>query len=79
MSNDIVNRLTTIFHAVFENDSIVLSEDLTANDVDNWDSLNHVNLMITIEGEFGIRFTNTEISSLANVGELIRMINSKLA
>lgn len=53
---DLDTRLTKVFHTVFDDDSIVLSRSLTADDVDGWDSLSHVNLLLAIELEFGIEF-----------------------
>jgi acyl carrier protein len=70
-------RLTRVFHTVFDNDSIKLTPELTADDVDEWDSLSHINLMIAIELEFGIEFEQSEIQNFANVGELLASIAEK--
>jgi acyl carrier protein len=70
-------RLTIIFRDVFDDDSLVLREDLTADDVDNWDSLTHVDLVVAIEKEFRIRLTTGEISGLKNVGELTALVSRK--
>lgn len=78
MSEQIVESLTEIFHTVFNDDSIEVKNELTAKDVKNWDSMNHVNLIIAVETEFGIRFSNDEISDLQNVGELIQLIQNKV-
>jgi len=79
MKMDITERLTRVFRKVFDDESIVLSPELTANDVDGWDSLSHINLLIAIELEFGIEFKQNEIQSFANVGELMKSIEKKLA
>lgn len=76
---ELKERLTSVFHTVFDNDAIELTPELTADDVDEWDSLSHINLMIAIELEFGIEFSQNEIQNFANVGELIASINEKLA
>jgi acyl carrier protein len=76
---DITERLTKVFRIVFDDESIVLSPELTANDVDGWDSLSHINLLIAIELEFGIEFKQNEIQNFANVGELMQSIDKKLA
>jgi acyl carrier protein len=76
---DITERLTKVFRIVFDDESIVLSPELTANDVDGWDSLSHINLLIAIELEFGIEFKQNEIQNFANVGELMQSIEKKLA
>ena len=60
--NDVHTRLTAIFRDVFEDESLVLRDDLTAEDVENWDSLTHINLIVAIEKEFRIRFTTAEVS-----------------
>lgn len=64
---------------VFDDDSILVHPGMTANDVDGWDSLSHVNLIITIEAKFGIRFTKKELLKQKNVGDLIADIDRKLA
>lgn len=76
---DITERLTKVFRKVFDDESIELSPEMTANDVDGWDSLSHINLLIAIELEFGIEFKQNEIQSFANVGELMRNIERKMA
>jgi acyl carrier protein len=73
------DRLHKVFVTVFDNDSIELKPELTADDVDEWDSLSHINLMIAIELEFGIEFDQSEIQNFANVGELMASIEKKLA
>jgi len=75
---DITEELTAVFRDVFDDETIVLSDDLTANDVDSWDSLSHVNLIIAIEMAFDIEFKQSEILNFANVGELKESILSKL-
>jgi len=74
---EVEERLTKVFHTVFDNDSIELTPELTADDVDEWDSLSHINLMIAIELEFGIEFDQSEIQNFANVGELLASIAEK--
>lgn len=76
---EIIDRLQALFITVFDNDSIRVTPQLTADDVDEWDSLSHINLMIAIELELGIEFDPSEIQTFANVGELIASIEKKLA
>jgi acyl carrier protein len=76
---EIIDRLQALFITVFDDDSIRVTPQLTADDVDEWDSLSHINLMIAIELEFGIEFDPSEIQTFANVGELIASIEKKLA
>lgn len=73
------DRLHKVFVTVFDNNSIEFKPELTADDVDEWDSLSHINLMIAIELEFGIEFDQSEIQNFANVGELMASIEKKLA
>ena len=75
---DIREKLTNIFKEVFDEETLVLSDEMTADDVDAWDSLSHVNLMIAIEIAFDIEFKQSEIQNFANVGELILVIEQKL-
>ncbi len=75
---DTMAQITPIFHQVFEDDSIVLKRETTADDIDAWDSLSHINLVIAIEMEFGIRFALGELQALKNVGEMIDLINKKI-
>ena len=77
MTNDTYERLTAVFHDVFGDDEIVLSPELTAKDVDGWDSLTHVRLMLTVERAFSIRLTASEIGRLATVGDLADLISRK--
>ena len=75
---DIQERLTKVFRTVFDNESITLTPDLTADDIDEWDSLSHINLMLAIELEFGIEFSQSEIQNFSNVGELLECVKTKL-
>lgn len=74
-----IDRLTNIFRTLFNKPELVLRDDLTAREVPSWDSLNHVNLMIFVEEEFGIRFTTDEVSNMQNVGDLKALITRKTA
>jgi len=76
--NAIFDSLKTIFHDTFENDGIEISPTLTANDVDEWDSLSHIRLMVAIEEKFKFRFTAAEIASFKNVGDLANCIERKI-
>jgi acyl carrier protein len=76
--SDVHTRLSTIFRDVFDDESLVLRDDLTAEDVENWDSLTHINLIVAIEKEFRIRFTTAEVSRLKNVGELEALVAAKV-
>jgi acyl carrier protein len=75
---NIYNKLTPIFRATFNNDSLVLTNELTANDVDNWDSLTHMLLITEIEDFFSIKFRLKELNKMRNVGDMVDIINSKI-
>jgi acyl carrier protein len=68
--------LTKVFHEIFDED-IVLRPDLSANDVDGWDSLAHIRLMLTVEKAFHVKFTTSDIGSLKDVSDLIRLIEKR--
>jgi acyl carrier protein len=70
-------RLTQIFEDVFDEDSIKVTPELTAKDVDGWDSLTHIRLILTIEKAFKIKFSTSEIGKLENVGELVALIKAR--
>ena len=79
-SNSLAERLTRIFRDVFEDDSITVRDDMTSGDIEEWDSLSHINLLYAIEKEFGIVFTIGEAGgALRNVGELRALIEKKIA
>jgi acyl carrier protein len=67
-------RLTGTFRDIMDDESIVLRPDLTANDVEEWNFLSHINPIVAIEKEFRIRFTTAEVSGLKNVGELEALV-----
>jgi acyl carrier protein len=74
-----LDQLTDIFKTLFNNPALVLRDDLSASQVPGWDSFNHINLVMQVEEDMGVRFTTAEISSLANVGEFKVLIARKLA
>ena len=77
MSNEIDNRLNQIMRKVFDDATLAVDRTTTAQDVDGWDSLTHINLIVAVEREFKIRFTTSEVQGLKNVGDLIDLIARK--
>lgn len=73
-----LDKLNEIFREVFDDDDIVVDQTTTANDVDGWDSLSHVNLIVAIEGRFGIRFSQKELLAFKNVGDMLNCIETKI-
>ena len=76
--NEILATVTAVFAEVLDNENIVLTGETTADDVEEWDSLNHFQLVVAVEKKFRIRFTSREIQSWKNVGEMIDSINAKV-
>ena len=78
-TDEIYRKLTGVFRNVFDDDSIDVRPDLTAGEVDEWDSLSHIRLVLTVERTFGVKFSASEIGKLKNVGEFVDLIRSKAA
>lgn len=76
---DTRERLLEIFQDVFDDDDIEMTDALTAEDVEDWDSLNNVKMMVQAELAFGIRFETGEVADLKDVGTLIALIDTKRA
>ena len=77
VSEEIYEKLTGILQEVFDDGSIVATSELTAKDVEAWDSVTNVRLFVAIESELGIQFSNAEITKLKDVGELVAVIERK--
>ena len=74
----IIEKLTAVFQEVFNDNNIVLSDEMTAKDVENWDSLTHMLMITKVEETFGIKFKLKELNKLKMVGDLINTIEIKL-
>ena len=77
--SEIISTLTDVFRKVLDDPSIILTPETTADDVENWDSLNHVFIVVEVEQRFGIKFQAAEMEELKNVGELTDLIERRLA
>jgi acyl carrier protein len=73
----IYGRLNHIFQDVFDEDSIQVTPELTAQDVEGWDSLTHVRLLMTVQKAFKIKFSSSEIGRLERVGDLVQLIKER--
>ena len=75
----IMGELTDVFRKVLDNPDISLTPQTTAEDVQDWDSLNHIFIVVEVERRFGIKFQAAEMEELKNVGELAELIEARLA
>jgi acyl carrier protein len=75
---NMMEELQEIFREIFDDDELVISRETTADDIEEWDSLTHMQLIVEIEKKYNIRFTTAEIKTAANVGEFIEIIQGKL-
>ena len=75
---EIVSRLTPVFRKVFADNTLVITDQLSALDVEKWDSLSHMLLIAEVENEFTIKFKLKDLNKMANVGDMIAIIESKL-
>ena len=76
-AKELKKRLTEVFRDVFDDDSIVISADTTANDIEDWDSIEHITLIGAVEDEFGMKFKMGEVSGMNNVGEMMKIIAAR--
>jgi acyl carrier protein len=75
--SEIYSRLTEIFQRVFDEDDIKVTPQLAAKDVDGWDSLTHIRLIMTVEKAFRVKFSTSEIGKLESVGSLAALIKAR--
>ena len=76
--SDILAKVQEVFRDELEVEDLVLTDETTADDVEEWDSLSHVQLVVALEKAFGIKFTSREILSWDNVGDLVDCISKKV-
>ena len=74
---EVLEQITGIFKDVLDNEDVVLKDETTASDVEDWDSLSHIQLVVAIEKHFKCRFSSKEIQSWNNVGEMVDCILTK--
>jgi len=74
----IKEKLQEIFRDIFDDDTIELFDAMNANDIEDWDSLSHIQLIVQIEKSFAIKFTTGEVATLKNVGEFISLVQEKI-
>jgi acyl carrier protein len=77
--DEILQRLTAVFREIFRDPTIVARPQMTAADVEKWDSVSHIDMIMMVESEFGIRIPTLELMGLQTVGDLVRMIRTRAA
>ena len=75
---EVYEKLNNVFRDVFDDESIVVKPETTSNDIEDWDSLEHINLIVAVENEFGIKFNMGEVTTMKNVGEMVDIILSRI-
>jgi len=77
MNKDNQLKLDAIFTRVFDNPNLKVEPHMTANEVDGWDSMSHMQLIVAVEKEFGIKISGAEVMRMKNVGDLMEIIDTK--
>lgn len=75
--SEMISRLNGVFRDVFGDESISVNENTTSADIEDWDSLEHINLIDAVEHEFSLRFKMREVSGMKNVGEMMKIIEER--
>ena len=75
---EIYERLNKVFRDIFDDESIVVKPETTSADIEDWDSLEHINLIVAVEQEFGMKFNMNEVTTMKNVGEMVNIIQSRV-
>ncbi len=75
---EVYETLNGVFQDVFDDESIEVNDETTSEDVDGWDSLEHINLIAAVEQEFGVKFSMGQVVSMKNVGEMVDIILSQI-
>ena len=75
---DLYEKLNEVFWDVFDDEDIKVNDATTADDIEDWDSLEHINLIVAVEKKFGIKFNMGEVNKFKNVGEMVDIILSRI-
>lgn len=75
---EIYEQLNVVFRDVFDDDTIEVNDQTTSRDIEDWDSLEHINLIAAIETQFGMKFTMGQVVTMKNVGEMVDIISSQI-
>ena len=77
-SEEIYEQLNEVFQDVFDDEDIIVNDETTADDIEDWDSLEHINLIVAVEKKFGIKFNMGEVNKFKNVGEMVDTIMTRI-
>lgn len=77
--NEIYETLNKVFQEVFDDETITVKEETTSADIEDWDSLEHINLIVAVEQCFGIKFNMGEVTTMKNVGAMVELISERTA
>lgn len=75
---EVMEKVTAIFRDVFDDDDLIVTDSTNSDDIEDWDSLEHIALIVSMEKEFDMKFDIKEVNKLENVGQMVDMIVSKL-
>lgn len=75
---EVYETLNEVFRDVFDDESITVTDETTSDDIEDWDSLEHINLIAAVELEFGVKFNMGQVVTMKNVGEMVTIIMSQL-
>lgn len=75
---EIFTALNEVFRDVFDDEGITVSDNTTADDIEDWDSLEHINLIVAVEKKFNMKFTMGEVTSMKNVGAMVDIIEVRI-
>lgn len=75
---EVYETLNEVFRDVFDDESISVTDETTSDDIEDWDSLEHINLIAAVELEFGVKFNMGQVVTMKNVGEMVTIIMSQL-
>lgn len=75
---DIFEGLNEVFRDVFDDEDITVNAETTSEDIEDWDSLEHINLIVAVEKKFGMKFSMGEVTTMKNVGEMAEIIKSRI-
>ena len=77
--DEILHQITIIFRQIFDNETLTLTPQTTAQDIAEWDSFNHINILVAVECHFGIKFNIAEVENVKNIGDMMELIQKKLS